>query len=266
MMRWIEANSKVFRYQLTGSGARVIVLIHEAGGSLQSWDELMPLLPAACRILRYDQLGFGMSERSKTISIASMAQDLLDLLDALGLVAPCHLVGTAIGATLALSLAASDPGRVASVLATSPVTGGIPEAAKSLLEQRALLLEEKGMRAVADSSLLRSYPPALRQDADRFDQYRARFIANDPLAFAALTRVFTTLDLGGCYEKIACPVLIVGCSADQIKPPHECAAAADLIADGRYALAESGHFISLQAPQLLANLLDSFMETLDGRP
>ena len=247
---------------MSGAGDSTVVLIHEAGGSLRSWDALFQLLPGMGHVLRYDQRGFGLSERCTNISQQNMVADLAALLDALDLHQPVHLIGSAIGATVALAFAAEQPGRVASVVATSPVTGGIPDAAKAFLEQRAGLLEAQGMRAIADASLQRSWPSALRQDVEAFEQYRGRFLANDPRAFAALTRAFITVDLSGCYDRIACPTLLVGCSHDAIKPPCECAQLASLLARGRFAQAESGHFIALQSPQLLAALIKDFWSSL----
>jgi 3-oxoadipate enol-lactonase len=261
-MPWIETNGASFHFELSGAGERSVVLIHEAGGSLRSWDALLPLLPDGCRVLRYDQRGFGLSERCTNISQHSMVADLAALLDALELHQPVHLIGSAIGATVALALAAEQPQRVASVVATSPVTGGIPDAAKTFLEQRAGLLEAQGMRAVADVSLQRSWPVALRQDSEAFAHYRGRFLANDPRAFAALTRAFTTVDLSDCYARINCPTLLVGCSLDVIKPPAECAQLASLLARGRFVQAESGHFIALQSPELLAASIKNFWSTL----
>jgi len=80
------------------------------------------------------------------------------------------------------NICALHPERVAALIATSPVTGGLSEAAKAWLNQRAQIVERDGMRAIADISLLRSYPERLRQDPEGFAQYRLRFLANDPRA------------------------------------------------------------------------------------
>ena len=37
-MDWIEVNGTALRYELTGSAGRTIVLVHEMGGTLESWD------------------------------------------------------------------------------------------------------------------------------------------------------------------------------------------------------------------------------------
>ena len=265
-MPWIEANGASLRYELAGTGAQTVVLIHEAGGALESWDAVAASLAADHSVLRYDQRGFGLSERSASLGLDQMVDDLAALLGGLGLGAdPVHLVGSAIGGTIAVAFAARHPERVASIAVSSPVTGALPEAAKTALNQRAATIEREGMRAVADSSLERSYPPAMRADPEAFSRYRGRFLANDPGSFAALSRMFTTLDLRPDYAGVACPALVIGCLLDPIKPAGECAALAGLLADGRYAEAASGHFLGVMSPDLLLNLLIPFLETVNAR-
>jgi 3-oxoadipate enol-lactonase len=259
-MNWIDADGVALRYELAGSGADTVVFLHEAGGSIESWDSVARRLQSGYRTLRYDQRGFGHSEKASTLSLDGMVRDLIGLLDALDINRRCHLVGTAVGGSIALACAAKHPDRVGSVVATSPVTGPLPDAARTSLEQRAATVEAQGMRAVADASLHRSYPQELRSDAERFAQYRSRYLANDPQSFAALTRAFGTIDLSGLFALITCPVLLVGCSRDGLKPPRECAEAAARIEHGRFAEADSGHFVAVQSPDLFADLLSDFLE------
>ena len=41
-MDFIEANGAGLRCELSGEGDRTLVLVHEMGGSLESWDEVAP--------------------------------------------------------------------------------------------------------------------------------------------------------------------------------------------------------------------------------
>jgi 3-oxoadipate enol-lactonase len=49
-MNFIEANGVGIRYELSGAGNRTLVLAHEMGGSLESWDEVAPRLAATRRV------------------------------------------------------------------------------------------------------------------------------------------------------------------------------------------------------------------------
>ena len=43
-MNWLEANGTSLRYDLSGAGPTTLVLIHEMGGTLESWDQVMPAI------------------------------------------------------------------------------------------------------------------------------------------------------------------------------------------------------------------------------
>ena len=83
-MDFIEVNGTALRYELDGSGIHSMVLIHEMGGSLESWDLVAPRLADGRRVLRYDTRGAGLSEKLRgDLSIDTMVADLMALLDAL---------------------------------------------------------------------------------------------------------------------------------------------------------------------------------------
>src|ERR1700736_4178099 len=60
-MNFIEANGVSLRYAVEGSG-KPVVLIHEMGGTLESWGLLSPLLASKRGVVRYDTRGAGVSE------------------------------------------------------------------------------------------------------------------------------------------------------------------------------------------------------------
>src|SRR5205085_5221953 len=115
------------RYAVEGSG-KPTVLIHEMGGSMESWSLVAPILAAKRRVVRYDTRGAGFSEKIRgPLTIDTMTDDLIALLDRLGIREKIALVGTAVGGAIALHSAVRFPGRVAAVIATSPATS-IPAA------------------------------------------------------------------------------------------------------------------------------------------
>ena len=42
---WLDVNGVSIRAVEQGRGPRTLVLVHEMGGSLESWDWVVPLLP-----------------------------------------------------------------------------------------------------------------------------------------------------------------------------------------------------------------------------
>ena len=82
-MPWIEANGASLRYELDGAGKDTLVLMHEAGGCIESFEDALPGLEKEFRVLRYDQRGFGFSEKVREMSFETVVADLAGLLDAL---------------------------------------------------------------------------------------------------------------------------------------------------------------------------------------
>jgi hypothetical protein len=73
-MDFVEVSGTALSYELCGSGANIVVLIHEMGGSLETWDLVAPQLAAARRVLGYDRCGAGLSEKLRgelTIDLAA---------------------------------------------------------------------------------------------------------------------------------------------------------------------------------------------------
>src|ERR1700746_1551689 len=71
-MTWIEVNGTSLRYELSGSGKTTLVLVHEMGGTLDSWDRVLPALNNTRQVLRYDTRGAGLSEKIRgTVSFAA---------------------------------------------------------------------------------------------------------------------------------------------------------------------------------------------------
>ena len=71
-MNFIEVNGVSLRYIVEGVG-KPIVLIHEMGGTLESWGLVAPLLASHRKVIRYDTRGAGFSEK-----IRGAAQDRHD--------------------------------------------------------------------------------------------------------------------------------------------------------------------------------------------
>ncbi|HMH99426.1 MAG TPA: alpha/beta hydrolase, partial [Bradyrhizobium sp.] len=80
-MDFIESGGVGLRYELSGKGNRTLVLVHEMGGSLESWDDVAPRLAETRRVLRYDTRGAGMSQKVRgELGIDTMAGDIAALL------------------------------------------------------------------------------------------------------------------------------------------------------------------------------------------
>src|SRR5216684_8693819 len=102
-MDFIEAGGVGLRYELSGKGNRTLVLVHEMGGSLESWDDVAPRLAETRRVLRYDTRGAGMSQKIRgELGIDAMAGDIAALLDHAVIAGKVALAGIGVGRAIAM--------------------------------------------------------------------------------------------------------------------------------------------------------------------
>ncbi len=102
-------------------GGPVVVLVHGYLDALGVWDALVPhLTRAGFRVLRFDTIGHGLSDRLAPPYSRDLARrQLLELLDRLRLTNP-DLVGHSLGGALAVDFAARHPSRVGHLALLAP--------------------------------------------------------------------------------------------------------------------------------------------------
>ena len=264
-MPWLDTGAAALRYEMAGDGAQTLLLLHEMGGSLESWDALLPHLLPCFRVIRHDQRGAGLSEHPPgPLRIEDAGRDALALLDGLGIAGPVVAIGTAVGGAVALHLAAAAPRRVRAVIATSPATG-VPEAARAAQHARAEQLEREGTRAVVDAGLEMGWPPSLPRDPLRFATTRAQRLGARAEGWAATLRMLAGLDMAADLARIRCPALILAGRHDLTRPPGRVAPVAAAIPGAMFRTIESGHFMAIQTPGLVAAEITGFLDGLAAR-
>jgi 3-oxoadipate enol-lactonase len=263
-MHFIELDRIALRYELSGKGDRTLVLVHEMGGSLESWDEIVPQLAGSRRILRYDTRGAGLSQKARgELSLGAMAADIAALLDALGIAGKVALAGVAVGGAIALQFAAQYPERASAVVVGSPATGIAPARRVAALERLAKI-EAGGMAFAVEDAMLNGYAPELRGDIKRFEQFRARWLGNDPASYATIWRMLANADMQETLSKIRCPTLVIGGSLDRVRPPPMAEEVAKAVPGARYIEVRTGHYMAVQTPDLIADCIDGFLKEVEA--
>jgi 3-oxoadipate enol-lactonase len=230
-VNFTEVNGTALRYDLDGNGLSTLVLIHEMGGTLESWDLVAPLLSGKRRILRYDT-------RAGRVALA----------------------GIAVGGAIALHVAVRFPQRVAAAVVSSPAIGVAPDRRPVLLA-RIEKIEREGLQAVIDTLDL-SYPLELRDNAQRFAAFRARWLGGDPISYGAIYRMLAGMDLAPELPRITCPVLVIAGTLDRTRPPALVEPVARAISGARYVVLETGHYAPIQTPELYARTVDEFLDAI----
>jgi 3-oxoadipate enol-lactonase len=257
-MDFVELNGTALRYEVSGRGEKALVLIHEMGGTLESWDLVVPTLASRRIVLRYDTRGAGLSQKARApLTIDTMADDLIALMDKVGIAGKAALAGVAVGGAIALHTAVRYPERVSAVVASSPAVS-IAKDRQAALLARVEKMEREGLPVVIDT-LDNGYPTELR-DAARFASFRARWLGGDPISYGAIYRMLIDTDLQPELSRIRCPVLVTAGALDRVRPPHLVEPVARAIGGARYAVLEAAHYAPVQAPELYANTVAEFLD------
>ncbi|MDX3078453.1 alpha/beta fold hydrolase [Streptomyces sp. NPDC088354] len=101
-------------------GAPPLVLLHGRGSDGADWAPVVPALARTHRVLAPDLRGHGASERPGEYAFEAMRDDVVGLLDALGL-EKAALAGHSMGGVVAYLLAAARPERLTALVLEEPV-------------------------------------------------------------------------------------------------------------------------------------------------
>jgi 3-oxoadipate enol-lactonase len=260
MMSWTETSGVSIGYRVSGpTAAPVVVLIHELGGSLESWQGVAARLDSTFRVLSYDQRGAGQSEKVRhPFAFEDHVNDLLALLQAMGHTSPVHVAGVASGAAIALLLAARHPDRVGRLVLCAPAVV-VSASRRAYFVARTELAARAGMRAVVDDTLSQSYPPVVRREPAVFEEYRSRFLANDPVAYGSANMAFADAGADAVVERVANRCLLLAGAHDGLRPPEMVRALAERLPDARHDVIAAGHAMNVQAPAELAARMLAFL-------
>jgi 3-oxoadipate enol-lactonase len=254
-MNWVEVNGTGLRYEVSGGGPSTLVLVHEMGGTLDSWDQVLPALNHGRRVVRFDTRGAGLSEKiGGTVTWDQMAGDLAALLDALGITGKVSLAGIAVGAAIAVHFAVRYPDRAAALVLHGPAVGVGADRRQATLD-RAASVQAGGMRSVVETSLAASYPPVVRHNQEVFAAFRARWLGNDPESFAAINRMLAA-------ENIEHELAETAGRHDGLRPRSVIEPMARQIPGAQFLELNSGHFASVQTPGLVSQAIHAFLHAL----
>ena len=256
-MHWKEANGINFHYKLEGSWGPSVIFLHEIGGSLDSWDGVAPHLAQHYRVFRYDQRGFGLTEKVRTpYSLDNLVDDLERLVEALELAPPYRIVSLAASSMQALEFWRRRKHDVASLVFCNPAPGVDPSRADAL-NNVAARAEAEGIRGILPAMLDKSYPPEL-SDHETYVTYRGRYLANDPVGFAHAFRMMAKSNMMSLLATVTCPTLVIAGRQDFIRAVSVTEAIAKQIPGAQFEIIDAGHFMPTTSPKTLTQLLHDF--------
>ncbi len=237
-------------------------LIHELGGSLNSFDDLVPLLAPHYSVLRADQRGMGLSEKvAGPFNVRTLADDFIGLLDHHQIAEPIVLLGAAVGASIATQVALSAPDRVKALVLAAPALF-ISEERRAAGHEMANRLEANGMREIAEIVVGRSFPEHLWSSNAQKEHVISRWLGADHRGYAATHRMLLELDLREHLGGLTMPVLVLAGEYDPHAPRAFLDDATAKIPNREVREISAGHFMCVQSPELVAECIHHFVAEL----
>ncbi|MEI4472766.1 alpha/beta fold hydrolase [Frigidibacter sp. MR17.24] len=264
-MHWYDDGERLLRYSIRHGAGPWLVLIHEMGGSIESWDGVLAHLPPGAGVVVPEMRGMGRSERiARPPELAELAADVAGLLDHLAIPGPVVVAGCAVGGAVALRFALDFPDRCAGVAPLGPAME-VAEPARAAVLALADRMQREGMRAVEPALLDRTYPQVYRdRNPGLFARVRGLWRANDPLSFASYFRMLAATDLGPEIAAISCPCIFAAGRLDALRPPAYVRAAAGRVPGATFRELDAGHHIADHAPAEVTGLLTELLATVAG--
>jgi aminoacrylate hydrolase len=201
--------------------AETVVLSAGLGGAAGYWAPQLDALRSRYRVVTYDQAGTGRNRRDlpDDHSIAAMADEVIDVLDATG-TAACHFVGHALGGLAGLDLAARHPGRLKSLTVVNGWAAAHAHTQRCF-EARLALLAHGGPQAYVRAQPIFLFPADwLARNLARAAQEEAHGLATFQGADTLRRRIGALLafDATPHLAKMRLPTLLVAARDDVLAP------------------------------------------------
>lgn len=264
--------SELLAHKVSGKGAPLLLL---NGGlmSIAAWDRIVGPLEASFQVVRCDFRGQLLSPGEPEPHLAAHVDDVIRLLDGLGL-ERVHVAGVSLGGMVGTLLAATHPERVRSLAAITTTERVTPAMWAETAEMRQIAREaaEGGVSGdggrVLDFLLPRTYTAEYLEAQKGAMGFYRQWIAGLPAVwFAGLAAILSALeglDLTSHLGAIRCPTLILAAEGDRTFPPEHSQALATGIAGSRLEIVPGGcHGLIVEQSQQVLEILLGFLHSLD---
>ncbi len=266
---YILLKDGVTHYELAGpEEAPVIVLIH--GGSVPyfGWDRTFrPLVNSGFRVLRYDLFGRGYSDRPNVVYNPEFyRRQLQQLLSALNITKPVHLVGVSMGAAIASDFADLFPERALRLCLINPVgfPVNLPTSEKLI---HVPLLGEYVFTLIGPASMISFVnkdftvsPPPVYVNAYR-DQMQYKGFRHAMISTLRNMPMNDCQDLYARIGKSDRSILLIWGKEDKVTPFQNSTLARTLMPRAKFVPIEgSGHAAHFERPDLVNPALIDFLK------
>ena len=246
--------------------AKTVLLSSGLGGAGAYWAPQMEALSRDFRVVTYDHRGTGRTggEASETGGIAAMADDVLEIVDALTL-SRLHFVGHALGGLIGLELALRKPELIEKLVVVNGWSKADPHSGRCF-DARIALLQNTGVEAFIKAQPLFLYPAVwMSENPERMAADEIHGVAHFQGETNILRRIaaLRAFDIDAQLPDIQVPTLVIGTRDDLLVPYTRSVHLAEGLPHGTLLLTDfGGHAVNITHPgtfneQLIAFLADA---------
>ena len=260
-------------YHLSDGAGQALVLLNGIAMTAVSWEVVARPLAKYYWVVRCDFRGQLMTPVSPPADVADHAEDVVALLDDLGL-EKAHIVGTSFGGVVGTLVASRFPDRVRSLTTIASADGFDEVMADEVTDWRAACvasLESSDRGHLSDilEPVVYSRAWVEAHTAERA-QRRAQISALPDQWFRGLIGLLDSahsLRLRDELERIRCPTLVIAAELDGFVPLDRARGLAEAIDGASFVSIEgAGHAVVVEQPQRVADLCLEFLDTVGSLP
>lgn len=258
--QFAAVNGIEVRYREAGTGEPTFLLLHGFGASARSWDPIMDDLAGLGRVIAFDRVGFGLTERpldwegDHPYASSTQVELALALVESLA-VEEVIVLGHSAGGEVATAIALDRPDLVSGLILESPALDSGPGTLGRLLAatpQAQRIIRFVGRRAAdrMDELLESAYHDPARVTDEILEGYRQPFHADDWDTGLALLTAAPRLDsVTDELTTLAMPVLFVTGGEDTWVPTRDTVALSDDLPEAALTvIPDCGHVAHEECP------------------
>lgn len=249
-------------YDVLGDGPPVI-LVHGLGLNRHMWQWQLDALTPHFRIVQYDLLGHGESDKPPgPYRMTQMTDQIADLMTTIE-IERAALVGFSLGGLIVQAFALAHPQKVSALGVLNSAHARTPEQRDSIM-RRVRQAEESGPEATVSEALERWFTQEFTERNPAVpNQVREWVRANDASVYPALYRLLADADIGleTSIAAINCPVLVLAGEKDAGNSPQMARQMAKTMPNARAAILPGlKHMALAEDPAAVNALLLPFLQ------
>ena len=260
MMQHITTNGIKLAYRIDGNpNGPTLILSNSLMSSVAMWDDTMPALTEKFRVIRYDKRGHGQSEVTPApYSIGLLSQDLISLMDALG-IAKAHLAGLSMGGMICQYVGANYPERVLS-LSLCDTASEMPP--RNLWEERFTIARKDGIAGLVDGTIKRWFVAGFpERESAKIAAVRTMILATPIEGYLGCASAVRDMAQTTMLLKIKAPTLILvgrddpACTVEQSTVLHR------MIPHASFEIIDNAaHLSNIEQPVEFNRILRAFLD------